>query len=122
MKVQQNNYGSKRIRFSEWWEKLVNRKVGNVFTTFRKFTLEKFGYYESSTGEIFKVMVKNRTVGEAVLVKAEIVNTKDITEEEIKADTYTTWDRASFEYFLTRIYRGLPEQMIKLTFIWLKIV
>jgi len=56
-------------------------KEGETFTTFRAYSPRKDKYYESCIGKEFYVLLDNKTIGKAKLIKREYRWNYDLTEE-----------------------------------------
>ena len=98
------------IRFSKInnkpYDKLSSKKFqkGNLFTTFRAYTVKKDIYYSNSLNKEFFVVYEDRTIGKAILVNKEYRWSSDLTLEEIKRDTFEEWNRTDFEELLYKFY------------------
>jgi len=106
------------IRFNRIWDKILSRRPGKVFTTYRRYTGDKYQYYHEHIGDVFDVPVLDVSVGKAVLMGVEITELSQITEDDIEKDTYSFWNKSDFTKFLSEIYGHVPEKLIKLTFEW----
>ena len=107
-----------KIKFSQEWDKLKpeNFKVGNIFTTVRKFNKGKFKYYTEKQGELFDVVVKGEVIGKARLLSAYMKKTSWIPVKFIKKDTYSHWGKEEFYQLLRQFYNEIPEYVIILNF------
>jgi len=90
------------------YDKLMPHKftVGVFFTTFRAYSPRKDRYYESCIGKEFYVILDKKTIGKAILIKREYRWSYDLTEEEIKKDTYQEWTRTDFNDLMTKFYEN----------------
>lgn len=72
------------IKFSEKWDKL-----GHIdgFTTIRRYTPEKYGYYSSNIGNVFEVQVNGKRLYDAVLKSAAAMGSHEIDRELLLEDT-----------------------------------
>lgn len=81
-------------------------KDGKTFTTFRAYSPRKDKYYDSCIGKEFYVLLDDRAIGKAKLIKREYRWSYDLTEEEIKNDTYNHWGRAEFNDLMNKFYEN----------------
>lgn len=73
-----------QIKFSENW----NRKLDNyIFTTVRKFTEEKYKYYQDQIDKHFEVMLEGNVIGFAKLIEVEKRNFLDVGRTMLRLDT-----------------------------------
>lgn len=85
-----------QIRFSHNW----NNKLGNmVFTTIRKWDVEKADYYFGSKGKTFTVLLNDKEFGTAKLVDVAIGNINDLPEVLLLLDTGLTRQEEIMELF-----------------------
>lgn len=81
-------------------------KEGKTFTTFRAYSPHKDKYYDGCIGKEFYVILGDKTIGKAKLIKREYRWSYDLTEEEIKNDTYQDWTRAEFNDLMNKFYEN----------------
>jgi len=75
------------IKFSHNW----NNKLDNsVFTTIRKFTEEKYVYYDSNVNKIFDVLLNGKLKSKAKLIRIQVCPYLNIPEEVLVLDTGET--------------------------------
>ena len=117
----------KRIRFSkcmtnahngEEWAKISNRKVGDEFTTFRAYSISKHTYYESMVKQDVEIESFGHMCGTATLMKVEVKLHDQVTDEEIKADTFPDATREMFDELMIRFYKRPDIVLLKLTMAW----
>lgn len=91
------------------WDKLQpdRFKPDAIFTTFRAYSPKKDKYYSETTNQEFYVLFNNNTIGKARLIKKEYRWSYDLTEDEIKNDTFSHWNRKEFTDMLVSFY-GYP--------------
>lgn len=106
------------IKFNQKWDKLKpdRFKVGNEFTTFRRYKLGKDAYYqrEKLSNSVFYVILDEDPekikemepvlLGTARLKKLEYKWSDQLTLDEMKKDTYQIWDADDFMGFLKKMY------------------
>ena len=113
------------IKFSEKWDKLEtkNIKKGKKFTTFRGYAVSKQKYYENCIGSPFEILFSNERslglIGHAKLIKISYKWAKNVTEREIKKDTYNDWNKEDFKKLMLKFYKIENPFLIKLTFEWI---
>jgi len=99
----------RKIKFSEAWDKLTpdNFKVGNRFTTFRGYSVNKHRYYLNAKEKddvLFDVILKDKKLGVAKLIDVEPMLSRHLTLDQIKKDTYQNFDRSDFQNLLKQFY------------------
>jgi hypothetical protein len=100
----------KYIRFSTYWDKLQNLKVGGTFTTIRGPDKFKYYYDMMRYGEMFVVLLNEKNKNPVSLAVVKIISIeskvmKELTPEEIKADTYSWWTFDTFLVAMRRFYK-----------------
>ena len=72
------------IKFSEKWDKLSHI---DGFTTIRRYTPEKYEYYNGNIGNVFEVQVNGKRLYDAVLKSAVAMDPHEISRELLLEDT-----------------------------------
>ena len=101
------------ISFSQEWDKLRGRTVGDRFTTYRRYTAGKYRFY-SGLQEVEVWVISDRRY----LVKIVDIDIKRSTElslQEIKDDTYHVWGTVEWFGFLRKLYAREDLSLIKIT-------
>jgi len=95
-----------RIKFSDEWDKLKSNKfkVGNIFTTFRRYKPEKYDYYKNHIGKEFNVLLGKKYLGTAILENCIKKRSIDIRINEIKRDTYEKYSVDDFNNLMIKFY------------------
>jgi len=73
-----------KIKFSHNWNNKLNH---NIFTTIRKYTEEKYHYYNDLMGSNFDVLLNNEKIKEANLIDIDICDFKTIPNGLLHVDT-----------------------------------
>jgi hypothetical protein len=90
------------------WDKLQpsNFKEGNELTTFRAYSPRKDTYYSNALEKEFYVLYNGHAIGKAKLIKRKYRWSNELTEEEIKKDTFSNWTSLQFEDMLYKFYEN----------------
>lgn len=114
---------SNNIKFSERWDKLKPHrfKEGELFSTFRAYTVKKDMYYNSQIDKTFYVLLNGKTIGKAKLLTKTYKWSDELSLSEIKKDTYEYWSRKDFDNFLNSLYGSSKVFGVWLVFILEKV-
>ena len=105
----------------ESWEKLQDRKVGYLFTTFRAYEWRKHRYYKGLIGQELEVQEQGHSLGRARLLSVKPRLPLELTPEEIGADTFAGIHLQFFYDLLVRFY-GMPDVvLLKLSLKWTEV-
>jgi len=97
-----------KISFSEAFDKFKPNRFyeGVELTTFRGYTARKDRYYHNVKNQQFYIVLKDHAIGKAILKRIHYRWSDELTEEEIKKDTYSHWTKHDWENFLENIYEN----------------
>jgi hypothetical protein len=73
-----------KIKFIHNWNDKLNH---NIFTTIRKYTNEKYIYYNKNLATNFEVLINNNKIGEASLIDIDVSIFKSIPFGLLHTDT-----------------------------------
>jgi hypothetical protein len=95
-----------KIKFKNEWDKLKpdRFKVNNEFTTFRAYKPWLYKYYVTNYNEIWDIEYNGKIIGKAEILLLDTRWSNELTDEEIKKDTFMSWTREDFEKFLKKTY------------------
>ena len=78
------------IKFSHNWNQKIEGNPGNVFTTIRSHSTEKYQYYRRLIGEKFIIELQGLAFGKAKLMSVKEVSFQSIPDELLMLDTGMT--------------------------------
>ncbi len=99
-----------KIKFSKHEGRILEKlqpkrfKKGNIFTTFRAYEAKKDVFYSKNIGREFYVVMEDKVIGKAILLKKEYRWSYRITLREIRGDTFHDWRREDFNRLMKRFY------------------
>jgi hypothetical protein len=100
-------YKPTTINFSENWDKLVCRAIGDEFHTAR--WIDKLEYYKSGVEKECIVNLKGKPLHKCTITGVVEAILGDITDAFIHADTYSHYSRHKFYEILYNWYHKKPE-------------
>jgi len=106
------------MNFSEEWDKIRNRKVGEYFSTFRRYEKRKMDYYLGRAYKEIPITLKREEIGKARIVAVKVLHSKYITDVIASKDTYVNWTRTEFRNFLRKLYGTSDILLIEITMRW----
>ena len=104
----------------ESWEKIADREVGDVFTTFRVFELNKYDNFLKHKGESYNVLDDGEFVGRATLMEIDLVD--GVSLVEIMNDMFPDTSSADFDEAIAYYYGHDDIPLVKFTFEWTEVV
>lgn len=75
------------IRFSHNWNQKLS---GDVFTTIRSHSAEKYQYYRRQIGEVFSVELNSKEISRAKLISVKEISFQSLPDEFLMVDTGMT--------------------------------
>ena len=73
-----------KIKFCHNWNNKLNH---DIFTTIRKYTEEKYLYYNDLIGAKFEIVLNNQKIGEANLIDIDICEFQNIPKGLLHIDS-----------------------------------
>lgn len=105
----------------ESYEKITNRKVGNLFTTYIEYGRKEYRDYRNNIGTSYNVLEDGVFVGRARLKHVRWMDFIDIDIDAIHTDTFSDVGIAFFRDLVTEIYGDDDIPLIKLVFEWTEV-
>ena len=102
------------------WEKLKSPRIGEKFTTMRRFDDEKYAYYESLVGKTAHVFNEKKWMGIVEVLRVEKIHASELTEEQVKEDTFKRWNIKYFNELLELYYKSSDIYLIMLHMKWVE--
>lgn len=95
-----------KIKFSHQFDKLTPEKFkkNEIFTTFRAYDVRKDIYYEKNINKEFEVILNDKKIGNAILLSKTYRWSYDLTDDEIKNDTFSKWNKNDFYDLMKKFY------------------
>ena len=109
------------LTFNQYWDKIRDRRKWETFTTLRGYTPERHSFFQQRITHDFDIKVNlDDVVGSAKLDAIDFVWGEDVSDEEIKRDTYADWTSDDFEHFLRKLYFITNPFLIRIHLTWSK--
>lgn len=88
------------------WDKLrpPRFRVGNGFTTFRAYDVQKATWYQSGLGKLHDVQLDGVSIGQAELVGIRYAWSHELSLEFIQGDTYHHYTRSDWDDLMESLY------------------
>lgn len=118
------------LKFSELWEKLTRLEVGYEFTTIRGPDKFQFYYDRMKYADPLCVLLTEKKQNPVRMCIVKVIEVKsvrisELTDQQLKDDTYQYWTRNTFIVALRKWYKNKPwweEGKSKMTYIKVKVV